>query len=270
MKKSFDFRFYPSILDKYTKYVETNEDNFLYFGEDSEWHRNFNEEKGEYHYSPSEVEKIAKKELIDAINRIPFDSEAADKGTVLNELVDSFIHKIRSDKVKMRGDGGIIHAEYNCRTFNFSKPFVESIAEYFKGSMSQVFVSAPIETCYGIVEIYGYIDELRKNKVYDLKSTSNYTFGKYSKYWQRHAYPYCLLESGECTEIDSFEFTAYKLTGGNSRNPVISGVQYPEVYKYNHAESTELLRMHCERFIEFLIKNKELITDKKIFGGENE
>ena len=30
-----------------------------------------------------------------------------------------------------------------------------------------------------------------------------------------------------------------------------------------------LLGNHCEEFIRFLEENRELITDKKIFGGEN-
>lgn len=34
--------------------------------------------------------------------------------------------------------------------------------------------------------------------------------------------------------VKAFEFTAYALKGGTGRTPVITGVQYPEVYAYNH------------------------------------
>lgn len=161
-----------------------------------------------------------------------------------------------------------IYAACDCFEFLFDIPFCKSVAEYFKGSLSQVFTSATIDTKFGEVELYGYIDELRENKVYDLKTTSRYEFGKYAKYWQRHAYPYTLIESGMCTEINSFEFTAYALKGGTSRTPLITGVQYPEVYQYNHEQSKVLLKEICERFCEFLEDNRSLITNKKIFNEE--
>jgi hypothetical protein len=127
-------------------------------------------------------------------------------------------------------------------------------------------VSAILPTRYGDVQLYGYVDEIVKDTVYDIKTTTRYEFGKYGKGWQRHAYPYCLIESGMMSSVKAFEFTAYKLTGGTSRTPLISGVQYPEYYAYSHEESRQLLADHCEAFIEFLEANRELITDKKIFN----
>ena len=254
------YKFYPSILDKYEKYLHVDRDFEGFFNKDRE--------TGEYKRSYEELEAEALQSLIDAINRVPFDSEKADKGTVFNELVDSFLHHRRSERVKMRGDtkNDMLFAAFNGRSFVFSYQFVQEAAEYFKGSLSQVQVSAPIDTCYGMVELYGYIDELRGDKVYDIKTTSSYEFGKYAEGWQRHLYPYCLVESGMCTGIYSFEYTAYQLKGGTDRSPVIYGTQYPEVYKYEHGKSREKLRCHCERFIEFLESHRDKITDEKIFG----
>ena len=70
------------------------------------------------------------------------------------------------------------------------------------------------------------------------------------------------------TEINSFEFTAYALKGGTSRTPLITGVQYAEVYQYNHEQSKMLLKNICERFCQFLEDNRDLITNKKIFNEE--
>lgn len=272
MRQPPKYKIYPSLLDKFTHYLETDEENYMFIGEDGQWHKNYNESTGEFRYSSEEVDELAKWELINAINRIRFDSEAADKGTTFNEMVDSFVQKRRSEMVLMKGNRAddTINAEFNGRSFCFSFSFVEEAARYFEGCMCQVYTEAILPTSYGDVMLYGYIDELRENKVYDIKTTKQYEFGKYAKYWQRHVYPYCLLESGMCTEVDSFEFTAYKLTGGTSRSPVINGVQYPEVYKYEHEVSKEKLTNICERFIEFLEENRELITDKKIFGGEKD
>lgn len=291
MSKEFDYRFYPSILDKFQSFVDLSAEDYFYQDEEGNWHKNYNESTGEYHYSESEVFELSKKELIDAINRVRSVSEAASKGTAFNELVDAMITKKRSEIVETKKvyydvNGNFLRSEWQLNpeifklagveaklegfSFIFDIDLIKEAAEYFKGSLNQVYTSATIDTDYGKVELYGYIDELRQNKVYDLKTTKKYDFGKYSKYWQRHIYPYCLIESGECTEIESFEFTCYQLSGGTEKNRLITGKKYPEVYNYSHEQSKALIKAHCERFIEFLNENRELITDKKIFGGEKE
>lgn len=258
------YRFYPTLLDKFEKYLHADREFESFFNQDKE--------TGDYKKSFEEIETELRQSLLDTINRVPFDSEAADKGTVFNEIVDCFIQNKRSDKVQMKGNfkDDTITATYNNRTFVFSYQFCCKAAEYFHGSASQVLVDALLDTCYGPVKLYGYIDELNRDMVYDIKTTSRYEFGKYSEGWQRHVYPYCLVETGLVTEIKAFEYTAYLLKGGTSRTPVITGTQYPELYTYDHEESRGLLRAHSERFIEFLEDNRKFITDKKIFGGENQ
>lgn len=295
-----NYRFYPTLLDKFQTFLDTTAEDYFYQDEDGKWHKNYSEAEDAFHYSQEEVDALLKQELLDAINRVPHEpSEPASKGTALNEIVDCIIHNRKSDNknVLIKSLKGIdVKREFGCTdevgkpvyydywfehikvpcifaeidgfSFYFDKDFCKSIAEYFKGSLSQVFTSATIDTEFGEVELYGYIDELRENKVFDLKTTSRYEFGKYSKYWQRYIYPYTLIESGACTEINSFEFTAYVLKGGTSRTPLITGVQYAEVYQYNHEQSKMLLKNICERFCQFLEDNRDLITNKKIFNEE--
>ena len=45
--------------------------------------------------------------------------------------------------------------------------------------------------------------------------------------------------------------------------------QNTETYVFNPERDIPILTNHCEEFIRFLEENRELITDKKIFGGEN-
>lgn len=291
MSKQIDFKLYPSILDKFQSFVDMTTEDYFYQDEQGAWHKNYNESTGEYHYSDEEVYELSKQELINAINRVRAVSEAASKGTAFNELVDALITNKKSEiletkKVYHDVNGNFLRSPWPLNpkvfklvgveaklegfAFMFDIDLLKEAAEYLKGSMNQVYTASILETKYGNVELYGYIDELRQNRVYDLKTTKKYEFGKYSKYWQRHLYPYCLIESGACTEIESFEFTCYQLSGGTEKTPMITGKKYPEVYNYNHEQSKALLKAHCERFIEFLEENKELITDKKIFGGENE
>lgn len=284
------YRIYPSLLDKFQSFVETTAEDYFYQDKDGNWHKNYNDSTGEYYYSDSEVYELAKADLINMINRVRSTSEAASKGTAFNELVDAMITGCRSEVVKTKKvyhdvNGNLIfsdmplsreifkltgvQAELDGFTFMFSIDLVKDAADYFNGCINQVFTSALIDTDYGIVELYGYVDELRKNKVYDIKTTNKYDFGKYKKYWQQHVYPYCLIESGECKDIDSFEFTCYQLSGGTDKQKLITGKKYTEVYKYQHDYSKMLIKAQCERLIEFLEENKELITDKKVFGGEN-
>lgn len=269
------YRFYPTLLDRFQSYLDTQAEDYFYQDEEGKWHKNYSEIEDTLHFSQEEVDALLKQELLDAINRVPHEpSEAASKGTSLNEVVDCIIHHRNSDndsvKICTTDLNGVKAIKATCDgfTFLFDIDFCKSIAEYFKDSLSQVFTSANIETKFGEVELYGYIDELRENKVFDLKTTSRYEFGKYAKYWQRHIYPYTLIESGMCTDINSFEFTAYALKGGASRTPLITGVQYPEVYQYNREQSKVMLKDICERFIEFLEDNRSSITNKKIFNEE--
>lgn len=79
-----NYRMYPSLLDKFEAYLRADEEVESFF--------NIDNETGEYKRSPEEVEAELKQFLIDAINRVPFASEAADKGTAFNALVDMAIH----------------------------------------------------------------------------------------------------------------------------------------------------------------------------------
>lgn len=269
------YKFYPTLLDKFSAYLDVDIEHFFFQDDKGVWKSNYDSANDTYIYSQEEIDVLAIRDLIDTINRVEREPNiACARGTALNEVVDCLIHNRKSENDSVK----ICKTEFNgvkaikaiCDGFEFlfDIPFCKSVAEYFKGSLSQVFTSATIDTKFGEVELYGYIDELRENKVFDLKTTSRYEFGKYAKYWQRHAYPYTLIESGMCTEINSFEFTAYALKGGTSRTPLITGVQYPEVYQYNHEQSKVLLKEICERFCEFLEENRSLITNKKIFNEE--
>ena len=274
MNQQPKYRFYPSLLDKFEQYLRADEQV------ESFW--NVDNETGEYKKSPEEIEAELKQNLIDAINRVPFESEAADKGTAFNAVIDCYIHKrkhIPSERepYTIVGDEetNIIQVDFPTtdiaptRHFLFDRTWCIEQSKYFSGALSQVFVSAVLSTRYGAVELYGYIDELLRDIVYDIKTTSKYDFGKYEHGWQRHVYPYCLIASGQMDSVKAFEYTAYQLKGGTSRTPLISGTQYPEYYTYNHEQTVKMLIAHCELFIEFLEVNKAFITDRKIFGIED-
>lgn len=254
---------YPTLLDSFTNYQNC----------DSIWEKYYGNSE-EPSITLADFEKKSFNELIDKINRVKTEpSKAASAGTAFNDIVDTLIH----NKVCGRTELGRVYSQNDYKSvigisglvdgfgFNFDYQFCKDAADYFKGSTSQVLVEANIDTKYGVVNLYGFIDELNEDVVYDIKTTSRYDFGKYANYWQRHIYPYCLIESGMMKDVRMFEFTAYGLKNPTKYNPLISGTQYRESYNYNHQESTKLIQEVLERFLEFLDANKALITNDLIF-----
>ena len=271
--KPYKYSFYPSLLDAYQRYLDVDYDTFLWQDEAGAWHQNYNESSGEYHYSPEEVDALAKQELIDLINRVKKEpNEYVSKGTAFNECVDCLIHKTKSKTLKTEKLYNEEHKVYAIRcfingfVFDFDLELLKQVASDFEGSLSQVYCETDVDTMYGRVHLYGFIDELDRNLIVDIKTTKSYTFGNYKKHWQRHIYPLCVVGSGSCTEINMFEFYVVKLKGGTTKSPVISGDVFKEDYTFIYEYSMEMVVQQCERFIEFLEENKDLITDKKIFG----
>lgn len=285
----YAFKFSPSLLQSFQDYLDCEANYEKFFG---------HSEEPSLTYAEYEEQKF--NELIDRINRVPFESEAASRGSCLNEIVDCIVMNTKSTRgditvktlssfEKLCEEGAwdmvdnkplyydkwfetikqpCIWAKNGKYEFYFDIAFCKRLADYFRDALCQVYVEAPIDTKYGRVLLYGYPDYVRGDMVYDLKTTSKYEFGKYSKYWQQHLYPYALTVSGKCRDIKAFEFTAFAMKGGTQRSPLIYGDMYPEVYVYSHERSESLLRGISEQFAEFLLNNKALITDEKIFGGD--
>ena len=151
--------------------------------------------------------------MIDRINRVPFESEAADKGTCYNELIDCLILKKKPEKemeFKTHKDLGVIAAAYKSYIWEFPLDLTLKIRDYFKESIPQLHVSAPLETKYGTIELYGYIDELLPFKVCDLKTTGKYNAFKFKDNWQHKVYPYCLIENGNLVSDFEYVVTDFK------------------------------------------------------------
>ena len=278
------YRIYPSVLDKFQKFLDSDIVAEEFWNKDAE---------GDYKLSPEEMSVQLEQELLDCINRVPHEpSEAADKGTAFNEVIDCIIehHPCEREDMEIRVDVQIekddsckqepnsgelrynataypfIGVRFNGWDFHYQESLCREMAQYFKECIPQYTCSAILPTIYGDVELYGHVDYINTNKIHDLKTTKNYTFGNYEKYWQRHVYPYCLIESGEMEEVTEFEFTVVKWR--ELKNKPISGEMYKEAYTYSHEASSKALKGICESFIEWLEANRDKITDKKIFAED--
>ena len=282
MQKQPKYRFYATLLDTYMNYVESDTIWEKYWG----W-------SDDPPHTPEVFRQQQFQQLIDRINRVPFDSEPADKGTAFNEVIDCMVEHRKSDKVKMErivepevvtqvigqvdncdpderwADVEIIdnpnagkligvRAHYNNRVFEFDIKLCREFAEYFKGALTQQFVSAILPTAYGDVEVYGFIDELKALSVHDIKTTKDYSVGKFKSNSQHLVYPYCLYKDG--SGIRLFEYNVAEI------NKYGKWQTFTESYLFVPERDIPILTARCEGLIRFLEENRHLITDKKIFN----
>lgn len=265
------YRIYPSVLDKFQELLDYQ----LVAEED--WNKVSQSAKDagkypdldvdDYILSPDEMQDKIENELIDFINRVPHEPcEAADKGTAFNELIDCLIANrpcgIEGMTIEKVDSG--LHVSYHGFEWLFDEAFCREFADNLSDSVSQLHVSSTIETEYGLVELYGYIDEYRLNQVIDIKTTGRYDFLKFERKWQRHVYPYCLVEDGN--EVQGFEYRVVVWKGGTKTSPALYGNVIPEFYTYDHEQTKTELKGMLEQFIGWLEDNSDRITDKKIFG----
>lgn len=271
------FKIYATLLDSFYSYLSSDAIWDKYWG----WSDN-------PPHTPEEFRGQQFKELIDKINRVPFDSEAADRGTAFNEIVDCMIEHRESSvmqvervyKVNVIGQVDncdpderwadvdvtnevvALKAIYNNREFVFPIGLCREFANYYKGALTQQRVEAILPTAYGDVLVYGVIDELMPTSVHDIKTTGNYSVGKFKDHHQHLVYPYALMKNG--SDVRTFEYNVAEINKyGN-----VTGT-FTETYVFKPERDIPILREHCEEFIRFLEDNRDLITDKKIFGGTN-
>ena len=237
------FKFYATLLDAFSNYLRSDAIYERYWG--------FSENPP---HTPEEFKDLQFQKLIDTINRVPFDSEAAERGTCFNEIVDALIENRKPNGVEVeRVDGVLYRASYNERTFDFPIALCLEFANYYKGALTQQRVEAILPTCFGEVLVYGVIDELMPLSIHDIKTTGNYYVGKFKDHWQHIVYPYCLMRNGGDVRLFEYNITDFKNT-------------YTESYTFVPERDIPILTDHCEEFIRFLNDNRDLITDKKIFG----
>lgn len=245
--KPLKFKFYATLLDTFQGYLNSSELYQQYWGNSKDASKTEEEFENEQFHN-----------LLNTINRIPHEiNEKADRGTAFNEVVDCIILKKKSEKMDISSNSvtGLITVKYDGFTFQFPTALCREFSNYFNGAIPQVYTEGILETKYGNVLLYGYIDELMPLAIHDIKTTTQYHAYKYRKNWQHRVYPFCMNQMGN--SVRTFE---YNITDFNNT--------YTEVYVYEPDRDIQELRIFCERFIEFLYMNSELITDKKIFAEE--
>lgn len=271
--ENVSYRFYATLLDGFQDYLNSDIIYEKYWG--------YSENPP---HTPEEFRQKQFQSFIDRINRVPFDSEAADKGTAFNEIIDCMIEHRKSDKVDVRYAYETIvlgqvdncepderwadvqqtnkivglNATYNNRTFYFDIKLCREFANYYKGALTQQFVRAIVPTRFGNVEVYGYVDELMPQSIHDIKTTGKYSVGKFKDHWQHIVYPYCYQQNGQ--DLRLFEYNIAEIDKYGRWET------FTESYMYKPERDVPKLIAMCEELISFLIENRHLITDRRIFN----
>lgn len=197
-------------------------------------------------YKRSESE-TALQEFLDKVNRVK--TPATDpmlRGIAFNNKIDWAIKNpdLEIDNIDGTEKTVPIH-DTDCPV-----EIIQEFRDLFSKSAVQVFVESKIETRYGPVRIYGYIDALQGSTIGEFKTTGKYEFPKYLHNWQHPCYLQCLKGQG----IRRF---VYLIT------------DFKEVYREDYhwtQEGEDRLVGICNELIEFLEAKREFITDKKVFG----
>lgn len=246
------YRFYATLLDAFQNYLDSEIIWSKYWG----W-----SEKPPC--TPEEFKQKQFQSLIDRINRVPFDSEAADKGTAFNEVIDCMVLHRNSEKIKIvktyDEDENVsgVNATLNGRIFYFPLALVREFSDYYQGAVPQVYIQAVLPTMFGNVLLYGYIDYAMPFCTHDLKTTRQYSVGNYKRHWQHKVYPYALMKTG--CNVPDFEYNIAEIGKTYYRT-------YTECYTFKEERDVPLLIQHCENLIKFINDNRALIIDKKIFN----
>lgn len=255
MNREPKYRFYATLLDTYQSYLSS----------ESIWQKYWGNSSKEDAPTAEEFEKRCFSDLLDRINRVPFTSEAADRGTCFNEIVDCLILNRNTERKDMSimadREAQTITAVLHDKAFTFPMWICREFAQYYREAIPQVLCSGILPTKYGNVELYGYIDELLPFSIHDIKTTGSYAAGDFRDHWQHHVYPYCMEQAG--SRIEHFEYNICEIKNSKAG---MSCRSFTEYYPYLPEQSRLLLTDQCERLIEFIEGYRDLITDKKIFN----
>lgn len=276
-----DYSIYPSLLIAYQNLLDYEKVAEEAWNKVSEAAHNRGEylylEIGDYKLTPDEMYFKLECDLIDSINRVEHEyGEATSKGVAFNEIVDCLIENRKSNlpdcniySTKNELGISVIRAEIGGFIFDYDIDLCRKVARDFKGSLTQYFADSTIATQYGNVRLYGYIDEWCGNKMYDIKTTGSYSWGKFKHGWQRYVYPYCVVNAGDTTEVESFTYYVVEWAYHAKGQPITAKEIYKESYDYDHAICKAKIQEMLESFLSWLAYRKEYIQDKRIYGGQN-
>lgn len=247
-----DFSVYATALDAYRNMVNSSDvwQNYWAFSE------NPPHTEEQFHWLQVE-------QFIDGLNRVDgVPSEAASRGTAFNELIDAFV-EWRAPKMVTttnKDDSGravSVTAEVDGFTFTFPLDLLKDYGKRYERAVCQYLTKGTMHTRHGIVQLYGYIDELMSDRIVDIKTTGRYEFPKFANNAQHLVYPYCLRQEGMKLDIFDYDIVVFSKYGAIE--------QYTERYIWEDSNE-QRLREWVEDLCDWLTRYAPLIQNPALFG----
>lgn len=223
------YRIYPTLLDSFTRY------------------------KGSGQFKEAAA---AKQDLLNKINRVPEPMpEIVFKGKWFKEAVDFLCEKSENgESIEIwSGYDGVYRRVHSGHQFECDMEVMQYFVKKLQFSVKEFFCQGQIVVDNEIVELYGYVDNIREDVIWDCKFVQKYDLAKYFSSSQRLVYPYCVEQQGG--QVSQFEFLA---TNGEEI--------FAETYNWKPERDVPMLKNTIADFIEFIEKHRSFITDKKLVG----
>lgn len=267
----YRYQIYPSLLDSFTRYL----------GSDDLWEQiwGFSENPSK---TLEEWRAEQLQEFLDSLNRKPFESVYADLGTAVNDMVDERCLDWRRGDTETVERGDVWVGVLRGRRYEVPRGVIDGLFSiYAFDAVPQLYVEGEVPTMYGLVKLYGYLDELMPVSIHDIKVTHRYEPWKFKKNAQHLVYPLCVRQMGygnpkffryDVVEVTSNAKDLQKaLEAGADRGEacVVRSYEFHrEDYGFNYSDALEELKVRCEHFIEWIEAHRALIDNPKLFGLE--
>lgn len=204
--------------------------------------------------------------LMDKLNhrRTP-STEAADRGTALNNIVDDLLFGPKM----LEGDERIIPHTYQTSIGGKMYVFDAQLCKALAGALEdagdyQVYGEAIVNVDGCRVKLYGYADYIMPDGIMDLKTTTTYAPNKFRGHWQHRVYPIIMDAMGFLPRKDCtlFRYLVAELTRDEPYGATLYNEDYVVDFDDYQRQTIDFLSTQLLPFIE---RHRGDITDDYIF-----
>ena len=200
----------------------------------------FNHYQNEVGYEKGDdfVPFVTEQNLIDKLNRVPFEAtEAMDKGNAFELAVG--LNK-----------NEVVFGEKN---YSFDKTLIGQLHEKVAGGAYQKGLKYTITFDDCMVNFYGYADFIRRDTIIDLKTTGQYTFPKFDKSFQHKVYLCGANQMGY--KLNKFQYLVTDFKD-----------YFYELYPFDEEKYHQELKMIAIDLIAFINSRRLMITNEDLFN----
>jgi len=183
---------------------------------------------------------VTEQNLIDKLNRVPFQStEAMDKGNAFELAVAT-------------NQSEVVFGE---NKYDFDKALVNNLNSMVSGGAYQKGLKYTITFDDCTVNFYGYSDFIKRDTIVDLKTTGQYTFPKFDKSFQHKVYLLGANQMGY--KMNKFQYLVTDFKD-----------YFYELYPFDEEKYHQELKMMAVDLIAFIQSRRYFITNENLFKAD--